>query len=146
MATMTLELPRSPVAAAPNITLDFRRLHAIKTAREYATVVAAIHALFDRGANGRTGEQSDLLEFLSVLAEAYEEANVEMPDDASPQEIVTFMLEQRGMTRADLHERMGGKARVSDFFNDRRPLSRKQMLALRDLFHIPLDLLVSAAA
>lgn len=108
-------------------------------------VIAAIHALFDKSAKGRTGEQSDLLEFLSVLAEAYEEANVEMPDDASPQEIVTFMLEQHGMTRAELNERMGGKARVSDFFNDRRPLSRKQMLALRDLFHIPLDLLVSGA-
>jgi HTH-type transcriptional regulator/antitoxin HigA len=65
-----------------------------------------------------------------------------MPPDASPQEIVAFLLEQNGMTKVDLYDAMGGKGRVSEFFSNKRPLSRQQMLAIRSKLNIPLDLLV----
>ena len=35
---------------------------------------------------------------------------------------VAFMLEQRGMTRAELALHMGGKGRVSEFFSGKRHL------------------------
>lgn len=60
----------------------------------------------------------------------------------SPQSVVAFMLEQRGMTRAELHAAMGGKARVSEFFAGKRRLSVEQIRALRDLLRIPADLLI----
>jgi len=140
MATITLELPQSVIQTPAKRRLDFRRLHAIKTEEEYDSVVAAIRALFDKGKR-RPPAEADLLEFLSILAEAYEEKHVEMPD-ASPQELVAFMLEQNGMTKSDLYEAMGGKGRVSEFFAKKRELSRQQMLAIRDILNIPLDLLV----
>lgn len=46
------------------------------------------------------------------------------------------------MTRADLHAAMGGKARVSEFFAGKRRLSIEKIRALRDLLHIPADLLI----
>ena len=46
------------------------------------------------------------------------------------------------MQRSDLSEVMGGRSRVSDFFNRRRELSRSQIEALRDLLGIPADLLL----
>ncbi len=141
MATVTLELPRSTIETPVKQRLDFRRLHAIKSEAEYSTVLAAIRALFDKGKK-RTSDEADLLEFLSILAEAYEEANVEMPQDASPQQVVEFLLEQNGMTRSDLYVAMGGKARVSEFMSRRRSLSRQQMLALRDMLQVPVDLLI----
>ncbi len=52
------------------------------------------------------------------------------------------MLEQRGMTRADLHGIMGGKARVSEFFAGNRPLSIGQVRALHRELGIPADLLI----
>jgi HTH-type transcriptional regulator/antitoxin HigA len=52
------------------------------------------------------------------------------------------MLEQKGMTRADLHELMGGKARVSEFFAGKRSLSVAQIRALREELGIPADLLI----
>lgn len=136
---MTLELPSSPIVVS-KVRLDFRQLHAIRTEKEYEAAIAAIHSLFDRG-NERSAVEEDLFEFLSILAEAYEEANVTMPQDSSPQEVVEFLLEQRGMTRAELQEALGGKGRVSEFFNHKRPLSKSQMLALKKIFRIPLDLL-----
>lgn len=60
----------------------------------------------------------------------------------TPQGVVDFMLEQKGMAWAELAEVMGGRRRVSNFFQGKRPLSRGQMVALRDLLGIPADLLL----
>jgi HTH-type transcriptional regulator / antitoxin HigA len=141
MATMTLELPESLIDTPVKKRLDFRRLHAIKTEDEYQAVVATIRVLFDKGKR-RSATEADLLEFLSVLAEAYEEEHVAMPSDASPQEVVTFLLEQNGLSKVDLYKTLGGKGRVSEFFSKKRPLSRQQMIALRNRLNIPIDLLV----
>ena len=79
----------------------------------------------------------------SVLVEAYEDEHDPLDEaGGSPQSVVGFMLEQRGLTRADLHQAMGGKARVSEFFAGKRRLSIEQIRALRDLLHIPADLLI----
>jgi HTH-type transcriptional regulator/antitoxin HigA len=53
------------------------------------------------------------------------------------------MLEQHDMTRADLAQVLGGRSRVSEFFSGKRELSKTQALALRDLFHVPLDVLLA---
>jgi HTH-type transcriptional regulator/antitoxin HigA len=52
------------------------------------------------------------------------------------------MLEQKGMTRGDLAEIMGGKSRVSEFFAGKRELSVNQIKALREKLGIPADLLI----
>jgi HTH-type transcriptional regulator/antitoxin HigA len=52
------------------------------------------------------------------------------------------MLKQKGMTRADLTESLGGKSRVSEFFAGKRALSTNQIKALRDLLGVPADLLL----
>jgi len=48
----------------------------------------------------------------------------------------------KGMTRADLHSLMGGKARVSEFFAGKRSLSIVQIRALHRELGIPADLLI----
>jgi HTH-type transcriptional regulator/antitoxin HigA len=60
----------------------------------------------------------------------------------TPQDVVDFMLDQKGMSRADLAEVMGGRSRVSEFFSGKRELSRGQIEALRDKLGIPADLLL----
>lgn len=79
---------------------------------------------------------------LSFLLEAYDQEHNPIDDgDLSPQDVVDFMLEERSVKRADLAELMGGRSRVSDFFNGKRDLSKSQIAGLRDLLHIPADLL-----
>lgn len=122
--------------------LDFTKPHVLRDEEEYEAAVAEIDTLLDRDPNPGT-EEHDLLEFLSVLVEAYEAEHY--PDElfrTTPQGAVDFMLQQKGMTRADLAEPMGGRSRVSDFFNGKRPLSRGQIVALRDLLGVPADLLL----
>lgn len=121
-------------------TLDFSTPHVLRNKREFEAAVKEIDQLLDLDPKKRSPEY-ERLEFLSVLVEAYEEKNVEVPD-ATPQEVVDFMLDQHELTRADLHEAFGGRSRVSDFFNGKRALSKSQAVALRELLGIPLDALL----
>jgi HTH-type transcriptional regulator / antitoxin HigA len=122
-------------------TLDFRKPHVLRNTREYKAAVAEIDDLLDRDPK-RASEEYDRLEFLSVLVEAYEDAHHPIDETGTPQSVVEFMLEQRGMTRSDLALAMGGRARVSEFFAGKRRLSIEQIKSLRDALGIPADLLI----
>ena len=122
--------------------LDFSTPHVLRNAREYKAAVTEIDQLLD--ADPKRGTVAyDRLEFLSVLVEAYEDKHDPLDErEGTPQSVVEFMLEQKGMTRADLHELMGGKARVSEFFAGKRRLSIAQIRALHRELGIPTDLLI----
>jgi len=122
--------------------LDFTTPHVLRNAREYKAAVAEIDRLVDAGARDRTREGEEHLEFLSLLVEAYEDDHFPRAESGTPQSIVTFMLEQKGIARTDLAPLMGGKARVSEFFSGKRRLSVEQIRALRDRLGIPADLLL----
>lgn len=125
------------------VTLDFSRPHVLRDEREYAAAVAALDVLAYANPGEGTDEY-DRMVFLSVLIAAYEGENDPIDTlDVTPQQIVRFALEQKGMGRADLHEVMGGKSRVSEFFNGKRGLSLPQAKRLRDLLGVPLDALVA---
>lgn len=122
------------------VRLDFSKPHLLRTAREYRAAVSEIDALLDDKGGA---EVRNRLEFLSLLVQDYEDRIDPLDDTAgSPQEVVQFMLEQRGMKRSQLAPLMGGRARVSEFFSGRRRLSMEQVRTLRDALGIPADLLV----
>lgn len=121
--------------------LNFTRPHVLRSEAEYDAAIAEVERLLDLDPPAGS-EAYERLEFLSVLAEAYERENFPDLSESSPQDVVDFMLEQKGMTRADLYGAMGGKSRVSEFFSGKRKLSRRQIEALRDLLGIPADLLL----
>jgi HTH-type transcriptional regulator/antitoxin HigA len=127
---------------AMTAVLDFTKPHVLRTEEEYSEAIRMLDELLDSDPLAGT-EEHDLLEFLSVLVEAYEAEHY--PDEmfsTTPQDVVDFVLGQKGMQRGDLAEIMGGKSRVSEFFAGKRELSRTQIRALRDLLGIPADLLL----
>jgi len=64
----------------------------------------------------------DRLDVLSTLVEAYEAEHhaIDAPD---PIALVEFVMEQRGMSRADLGEFIGERGRVSEVLSKKRALS-----------------------
>ncbi|HEX2189217.1 MAG TPA: helix-turn-helix domain-containing protein [Longimicrobiaceae bacterium] len=122
--------------------IDIPTPHVLRTLEEYAAAVAEIDRLLDLDPQPHS-EDFDRLEMLSLLVEDYDTRNNPIDDsDLSPQSVVDFMLDQKGMTRADLAVIMGGRSRVSDFFNGKRSLSKTQIGALRNTLGIPADLLI----
>lgn len=120
--------------------LDAPRPHVLRTEEEYEAAIAEIERLLDEDSEPGT-EAFDRLELLSVLVEHYEEERYPM-DGVAPQEAVSFMLEQKGLTRADLDEVMGGKSRVSEFYSGKRELSKSQVEVLHSMLGIPADILL----
>lgn len=121
-------------------TLDFTRPHVLRTGEEYEAAVERIDTLLVEAEPGSFEEEE--LRFLALLVEAYEDENYPI-EEAAPQEVVEFVLEQKGLERSDLHEAMGGRSRVSEFFSGKRSLSIAQVKALRDLLGIPADALLT---
>jgi HTH-type transcriptional regulator/antitoxin HigA len=121
--------------------LDFPSPHVLRCQGDYDGAVAEIDRLLDLDPQPSTPEY-DRLELLSVLVEDYEARHHPIDDsNLTPQDVVDFVLQQRGMSRAELAPLMGGRSRVSDFFNGRRALSKGQIEALREHLRIPADLL-----
>src|SRR5260370_14200824 len=105
------------------VSLDFSSPHLIRNEAEYDAIVAEMKRLLDEPP--RAGSPlEERIEFLSVLVEDYDQKHHELPGGpVSPPQVVQFMLDQRGMTRSDLTDVMGGPARVSQFFSGKRRLS-----------------------
>ena len=123
--------------------LDFRKPHLLRDEEEYRAAVVEIDPILGTHAKRGT-EEGDRLEFLSLLMSDYESRMLDMGQDlTTPQDVVDFMLEQKGFARGDLAEWLGGRSRVSDFFAGKRKLSKSQILVLRERLGIPADLLIA---
>lgn len=86
--------------------LDFSTPHVLRNATEFKAAVAEIDRLLDAEPKRGTKDY-ERLEFLSVLVQAYEDKHDPLDErEGTPQSVVAFMLEQKGMTRADLHARI----------------------------------------
>ncbi|WP_106319027.1 helix-turn-helix domain-containing protein [Bradyrhizobium septentrionale] len=78
------------------------------------------------------------------LIEAYERTR--WPRKAPPlPDLLTYLVEQHGLTRADLAPLLGTASRVSEVMSGKRELSMTMVKRLRERFHIPADLLISAS-
>jgi HTH-type transcriptional regulator / antitoxin HigA len=94
--------------------LDFTKPHVLRNEAEYTAAVAEIDQLLDLDPPPQS-EAYERLEFLSVLVHAYEEAHFPLEQLTTPQDVVTFMLEQKGLLHTDLAEWLGGESPMRAF-------------------------------
>ena len=117
------------------------RPRVIHTRKDYQAVMNEIYRLLDLHAKKGTAED-ERLELLTLLAEDYETRTEPEIPPGTPQSIVEFMLEQKGLSKSDLVKTLGGNSRVSEFFSGKRALSTNQIKSLCTLLGIPADLLI----
>jgi HTH-type transcriptional regulator / antitoxin HigA len=110
----------------------------IRTEEEYENALARIVEIWDAESGSR---ESDELEVLAVLVEAYEEKHhpVDPPD---PIEAIKFRMDQMSMTRKDLEGYIGHRGRVSEVLNRKRGLSVDMIRRLSTGLGISADVLV----
>jgi HTH-type transcriptional regulator/antitoxin HigA len=110
----------------------------IKTEKEYEAALEEIERLFD--AESGTPD-ADRLEVLATLVQAYENERyfIPLPD---PIEAILYYMESRGLTRADLEQYIGSRARVSEILNRKRPLTLSMIQRLYEGLGIPAEVLV----
>ncbi|MDE2998478.1 MAG: helix-turn-helix domain-containing protein [Gemmatimonadota bacterium] len=121
---------------------DSSKPHVLRNEAECNAAVSEIDGLLD--ADPETGSEAyERLEFLSVLVQAFEDVRFPVDETMEPREVVDFMLEQKGLARTDLAEWLGGRSRVSEFYNGKRSLSIRQIRRLTENLGISADLLIT---
>jgi HTH-type transcriptional regulator/antitoxin HigA len=75
------------------------------------------------------------------LIEAYERARWPRRAPTLPA-LLTYLLDQHGLSRADLVPLLGTASRVSEVMNGKRDLSMSMIRKLRERFQISADLLI----
>jgi HTH-type transcriptional regulator / antitoxin HigA len=114
----------------------------IKTEHDYDLALERVNVLFDAKPNTEEGDELDIL---VTLIEKYEKINYPIPDP-DPIEAIKFMMEQNGLTDADLGVLLNSRSRVSELFKRKRALTIKQIRILTEELHIPASILIKEYA
>jgi HTH-type transcriptional regulator/antitoxin HigA len=112
----------------------------IRTEKDYEAALSEVELLMGAGPGTSDG---DRLEVLSTLIEAYEVQNhaIDAPD---PVALIEFVMEQRGLDRADVGKFIGTRGRVSEVLSKRRALSLPMIRKLHNGLGLPASVLVRA--
>ncbi len=77
----------------------------------------------------------------ACLTEAYERSRWPRRVPSLP-DLLTYLMNQHGLSRGDLIPLLGTASRVSEVLTGKRELSMTMVRRLRERFHIPADLLI----
>lgn len=114
-------------------------LFIIENDRDHAEAKALIEELMgseDVADRARMAAQARLIE-------AYERARWPRRTTTLP-DLLNYLMDQHGLSRADLAPLLGSASRVSEVLNGKRELSMSMVRNLRERFRISADLLISS--
>ena len=111
----------------------------IKNGDQYNQVMAQIEQLLDCPPGT---PDADLLEVLSILADDYENKTAPiLPPD--PIDAIRYQAGELGVSSKELAALLGGKNRLSEVLNRKRPLTLKMIKALYQQLQIPAESLLA---
>lgn len=114
------------------------KIQPIKTKKDYQAALNEIEKLMDAKLNSPEGDKLDVL---VTLVEAYEEKHysIEAPH---PIEAIKHTMEAKGLENRDLEPFIGGRGRVSEIMNLKRPLTMNMVRRLNRELSIPAQALI----
>lgn len=93
-------------------------------------------ALFELSSKAHpTREEEEAVELLTLLIERYEAERYLVPD-ASPVEVLRFLLDQNGLSQRDISADFGSESTVSLILAGKRRLNRDHIERLSRRFHV----------
>ena len=110
----------------------------IRTEDDYQAALADIDRLMDAEPDTPEGDRLDVL---ATLVEAWEEKHVPI-EEPDPIEAIRHRMEALGMNRKELEALIGGRGRVSEVLNRKRPLSLTMIRRLSETLRIPAGALI----
>lgn len=110
----------------------------IRTEADYEAALGEIEALVAARPGTHDGDRFDVL---VTLVQAYEAEHhaIEAPD---PIALLEFVMEQRGLGRAELQSMLGGRGRVSEIMARKRPLTLRMIRRLQHGLNLPAEALL----
>ncbi len=115
-------------------------LKPIKSNKEHAKYLARAYELMQKELKPNS-KDSDELEVLSILIEAYEKENYPI-DSPNPIEAILFRLDQLGMSKSELSKLLGSRSRASEILKGKRKLSIGMIRKLNEKLGISAQTLI----
>lgn len=119
------------------------KIKILKTEQDYKDACERIYKLIhsDENLTELNSPKGEEMELLSLLIQKYEQEHypIEAPN---PIEAIKFRMDQMNLKQADLAPLFGGKTRISEVINGKRPLSLKMIALLNRYLGIPLESLI----
>lgn len=106
----------------------------IRTEADYNKAIKILNQLLDEVGDDESHPLFNFLEVLGTLIESYEEDHVKIPD-APAGEVLKFLMEEHGLTQADLSE-IGSQGVVSEILHGKRELNTRQIKELSKRFGV----------
>jgi len=117
----------------------------LRTEQEYNEACEKIYSLINSTENPiePNSPEGEEMELLSLLIEKYEHDHypIEAPN---PIEAIKFRMEQMNLKQVDIAPLFGGKTRVSEVLNGKRPLNLNMITLLNRYLGIPLESLIGS--
>jgi HTH-type transcriptional regulator/antitoxin HigA len=112
----------------------------IENEEELERAEEIIDRLLSKGEN-LSPEEEKLLDLISDLVEKYEEEHYPFPE-ATPNEILKFLMEDRGLKQKDLLSIFGSTGIASEVVNGKRSISKAQAKKLAEFFKVSVELFI----
>ena len=107
---------------------------------DYKHLVAVLDEVLDAGGADETSPLAALAERIGELVEVYETERHPIPD-ASPADVLAFLMDQNGLKPEDLPE-IGTQGVVSAVLNGKKELDLRQVATLSKRFGVPADVFI----
>jgi HTH-type transcriptional regulator/antitoxin HigA len=107
--------------------------HLIRSEEELAKYTAALFHL--TGKTTLTEEEEEAVALLTLLVERYESEHYPIPE-ATPAEVLRFLMETNGLAQRDLADELGSESTVSLVLAGKRPLTRNHIARLSARFGV----------
>jgi HTH-type transcriptional regulator / antitoxin HigA len=102
---------------------------------EYDRAVEKLERLVDEIGDNPSDRRYRLIETLSTLIEAYDAEHHQLPEASGP-DVLRWLMEQHGLSQADLKDELGGQGIVSEVLSGKRELNLRQIRALAKRFGV----------
>lgn len=112
----------------------------IESEEELNRAEEIINRLLSKGED-LSPEEEKLLDLVSDLVEKYEDEHYPIPE-ASPNEILKFLMEDRELKQTDLLHVFGSSGIASEVVNGKRSISKAQAKKLAEFFKVSVELFI----
>jgi len=103
--------------------------------QQYEEALAAVGELMGEVAADEASSIAGLVELLAERIQAYEARIHPWPGNATPAQVLRFLMDERGMKQSDLAD-IGSQGVVSEILSGKRDLNVRQIGRLAEVFHV----------
>ncbi|MBI1272347.1 hypothetical protein GC174_18125 [bacterium] len=109
----------------------------IKSEDSYDCALQILEAIGDKiNSSNATPSELGYFEVLSSLIENFEEKHYPSARSMQPNEFLRYLMDMNDLKQEDLIEEFGSQSRVSEFLNNKRDLTLKQIKNLSERFRV----------